>query len=121
MITVIGEALIHLAKTPDATTLRAGPGGSALNIAVAAARLGYPVALLARLSSDLYGQELRRYAVQNRVDVSGVTDADEPTAIAIDSTGAARSSRPEARKGRRTRAAGGGRAVARPRPGDGDR
>ena len=87
MITVIGEALVHLTQTSDATSLRARPGGSALNIAVAAARLGYPVALLARLSRDLYGQQLHEYAVENGVDVSGATDADEPTAIAIDVTG----------------------------------
>ena len=94
MITVIGEALIHLAQTSDRGTLRARPGGSALNVAVAAARLGYPVTLLARLSRDLYGQELRRYAVQNGVDVSGATDADEPTAIAIDSPAPSRARLP---------------------------
>jgi fructokinase len=87
MITVVGEALIHLARTSDATMLRASPGGYALNVAVAAARLGYPAALIARLSRDLYGQELRRYAEENGVDLSGVTDADEPTMIAVDSTG----------------------------------
>jgi fructokinase len=87
VITVIGEALVHLTQTSDASRLRARPGGSALNIAVATARLGHPVALLARLSSDLYGQKLHQYAVQNGVDVSGATDADEPTAIAIDVTG----------------------------------
>ena len=91
MITVVGEALIHLARTSDASMLRASPGGSALNVAVAAARLGYPAALIARLSRDLYGQELRRYAEENRVDLSGATDADEPTMIAIDSTGPLRS------------------------------
>jgi fructokinase len=88
MITVMGEALIHLARTSDAALLRASPGGNALNVAVAAARLGYPSALVARLSRDRYGQELRRYAEVNRVDVSGATDADEPTMIAVDSPGA---------------------------------
>jgi fructokinase len=87
MITVVGEALMHLARTSDATMLRASPGGTALNVAVAAARLGYPAALIARLSRDLYGQELRRYAEENRVDLSGATDADEPTMIAVDSMG----------------------------------
>jgi fructokinase len=84
MITVMGEALMHLTRTPDAATLRAFPGGSALNIAVAAARLGHPAALIARLSTDLYGQELRRYAEENGVDVSGAPDASEPTMIAVD-------------------------------------
>jgi fructokinase len=87
MITVMGEALIHLARTPDATMLRVLPGGDALNVAVAAARLGYPAALIARLSRDLYGRELRQYAEENGVDLGGATDADEPTAIAFDSTG----------------------------------
>src|SRR5215813_13523410 len=87
MITMMGEALIHLARMPDATLLRALPGGSALNVAVEAARLGYPAALIARLSRDLYGQELRRYAEQNGVDFSGAADADEPTMIAVDSAG----------------------------------
>jgi fructokinase len=87
MITVMGEALIHLIRASNSTTLRVLPGGNALNVAVATARLGYPVALIARLSRDLYGQDLRRYAEQNGVDLSAATDADEPTAIAVDSAG----------------------------------
>jgi len=83
MITVIGEALIELAPTPDAATLRALPGGSALNVAVAAARLGCPAALIARLSRDPFGQLLRRHAARNGVDLTGAPDADEPTAIAL--------------------------------------
>jgi fructokinase len=83
MITVIGEALIELAPTPEAATLRALPGGSALNVAVAAARLGCPAALIARLSRDPFGQLLRRHAARNRVDLTGAPDADEPTAIAL--------------------------------------
>jgi len=83
MITVIGEALIELTPTSDTTTLRVLPGGSALNIAVGAARLGCPAALIARLSRDPFGQLLRRHAVRNGVDLSAAPDADEPTAIAI--------------------------------------
>jgi fructokinase len=83
MITVIGEALIELTPTPDAATLRALPGGSALNVAVAAARLGCPTALIARLSRDPFGHLLRRHAARNGVDLTGVPDADEPTAIAL--------------------------------------
>lgn len=83
MITVIGEALIELAPTSDAATLRALPGGSALNIAVGAARLGHSAALIARMSRDPFGQLLRRYAARNGVDLSGAPEADEPTAIAL--------------------------------------
>ena len=83
MITVLGEALMHLSPAPDGTTLHAEPGGSALNIAVAAARLGHPAALMARLSRDSYGEMVREYAKSNGVDLSGAPEADEPTAIEI--------------------------------------
>lgn len=83
MITVIGEALIELAPTSDATMMHARPGGSALNIAVGAARLGCPSALIARLSRDPFGQMLRRHAARNGVDLDGAPDADEPTALAV--------------------------------------
>jgi fructokinase len=83
MITVMGEALIDLALAPDDETVQAAPGGSALNIAVGAARLGYPAALMARISRDPFGELLRRYALRNGVDLSAAPDADEPTAIAV--------------------------------------
>jgi fructokinase len=83
MITVLGEALIDLALASDDETVRALPGGSALNIAVGAARLGYPAALMARISRDPFGEMLRRYAIRNGVDLSAAADADEPTAIAV--------------------------------------
>jgi fructokinase len=116
MITVVGEALMHLARTSDATMLRASPGGYALNVAVAAARLGYPAALIARLSRDLYGQELRRYAEGNGVDLSAVTDADEPTMIAVDSTGMVAGA--PAVPGTRARLYPGGTSSPRWAPGD---
>jgi fructokinase len=95
MITVIGEALIELSPTSDAAMLRALPGGSALNIAVGAARLGCPAALVARLSRDRFGQLLRRHAIRNGVDLSGAPDADEPTAIAVvPAAGIGRDARP---------------------------
>ncbi len=82
MITVIGEALIDLVPTPDSTTLSAVPGGTALNVAVGAARLGHPTALMARLSSDYFGQILRRHAARNGVDLGAAAEADEPTTLA---------------------------------------
>jgi fructokinase len=83
MITVVGEALIDLALASDDGAVRALPGGSALNIAVGAARLGYPAALMARISRDPFGELLRRHAIRNGVDLSAAPDADEPTAIAV--------------------------------------
>lgn len=94
MITVMGAALIELAPTSDAAMMRALPGGSALNIAVGAARLGCPAALVARLSRDPFGQLLRRHAIRNGVDLSGAPDADEPTALAVAASGGGRDVRP---------------------------
>jgi fructokinase len=94
MITVVGEALIELAPTADAAVLRALPGGSALNIAVAVARLGCPAALIARLSGDPFGKLVRGHAERNGVDLSGSPEADEPTAIAVASTGISADVRP---------------------------
>jgi fructokinase len=83
MITVIGEALINLVLVADDNTLQARPGGKALVVAVRAAGLGHPTALMARLSGDHFGQSLRRYAADRGVDVSAAPEADEPTMIAV--------------------------------------
>src|SRR6185437_8710551 len=83
MITVIGEALINLVSVPGDNTLRALPGGNGLVVATRAASLGYPTALMARLSADHFGQSLRRYAAERGVDVSTAPEADEPTMIAV--------------------------------------
>jgi len=83
VITVLGEAVVRLAHTSDEMTVRAVPGGSGLNIAIAAARLGYPAALMARLSGDAFGQLLRRHAARNGVNLSAAPEADEPTTIAV--------------------------------------
>ena len=53
-----------------------------------AARLGYPTALMARLSRDPFGQILRRHATRNGVDLSASPEADEPTMIAVTATAA---------------------------------
>jgi fructokinase len=83
MITVLGGALVNLVPTSDETVLRALPGGSAFNIAIGAARQGFPTALVARFSRDAFGQMLRRHAERVGVDLSAASEADEPTTIAL--------------------------------------
>jgi fructokinase len=83
MITVLGGALVTLIPTSDETVMRALPGGSAFNIAVGAARQGFPTALMTRFSRDAFGQLLRRHAERNGVDLSAAPEADEPTTIAL--------------------------------------
>lgn len=83
MITVIGEAMVKLVPAPGSSLMHASPGGSAFTTAIQAARLGYPTALMARLSRDSMGQFLRTHAASNGLDVSASPEADEPTMIAI--------------------------------------
>lgn len=82
---MLGEALIDLVPTgPEAgAPLRPLPGGSPANVAVGLARLGVPVRLLARISGDGFGRQLRAHLAANGVDLSGVVAAAEPTSLAI--------------------------------------
>lgn len=83
MITVIGEAMVKLVLAPGSSLMHASPGGSAFTTAIQAARLGYPTALMARLSRDPLGHFLRMHAASNGLDVSASPEADEPTMIAV--------------------------------------
>jgi fructokinase len=87
VIAVCGEALVDLLPT-SADSYRAAPGGSPANTAVALARLGTPVELLARLSSDSFGQLLRGHLAGNGVGLSRAVAAAEPSSLAIVSRGA---------------------------------
>jgi fructokinase len=83
VITVIGAAPIDLVPAPDSATMRAIPGAGPLSVAVGAARLGHPTALMARLSGDCFGQILRRHAARNGVDLGAAAEADEPATLAV--------------------------------------
>ncbi|RBY90945.1 PfkB family carbohydrate kinase [Blastococcus sp. TF02A-30] len=88
---VLGELVVDLLPVPvagagpegTAPQFVARPGGNALNVAVAAGRLGAPVALLARLGTGPLGANLRRHAELSGVDVSGFVDAAEPVSLAV--------------------------------------
>ena len=111
MITVLGGGIVNLVPTSDETVLRAVPGGSAFSIAIEAARLGFPTALMVRLSRDPLGQMLRRHATRSGIDLSASPEADEPTTIAL--VPAPRAARNGSRReGRQHRAAPGSLYVA---------
>lgn len=91
MITVVGEALIDLISS-ESGTYRSVPGGAPANTAVALARLGVPSSLLARMSTDRFGQQLRAYVGSRGVSTRDIVVSDEPTTLAIatlDETGRA--------------------------------
>lgn len=80
-IGVVGEALIDVLPT-DGELLRAQPGGSPANVAVALARLGVDTHFLGRTSTDRWGVRLRAHLDEQGVVVDGDV-GDEPTAIAL--------------------------------------
>jgi len=58
------------------------PGGKGANQAVAVARLGYPVQLIGKLGSDMFGERLRTHLQNVGVGVAGVETVDGPSGIA---------------------------------------
>ncbi|MGY1738782.1 PfkB family carbohydrate kinase [Geodermatophilus sp. SYSU D00684] len=90
-LTVLGELVVDLLPVPDADAGPEGtapqyvarPGGNALNVAVAAGRLGAPVALLARLGTGPLAPALRRHAELSGVDTRGMVAATEPVSLAV--------------------------------------
>jgi fructokinase len=89
MVCVIGEALIDLVLAAPAVDesgtdgYLAHPGGSPYNVAIGLARLGQPSRLLARLSGDAFGRQLRAHAEVNQVDLSLAISATEPSTLAV--------------------------------------
>lgn len=91
MIVVAGESLIDMVPTRDGT-FRAVPGGGPFNVARTIARLGEPCTYLGPLSTDGFGQILRKGLVDSHVDDSYAPSTDAPTTLALawlDDTGAA--------------------------------
>jgi fructokinase len=91
VLSVLGELVVDLLPVPgagagfDGTAPQyvARPGGNALNVAVAAGRLGTPVRLLARLGTGPLAADLRRHAALSGVDVAGFVRAAEPVSLAV--------------------------------------
>jgi fructokinase len=93
-VDVIGEALVdlvHQSVDPDGTArYLAHPGGSPFNVAIGLARLGQHSRLLARLSGDAFGRQLRAHAEANGVDLSLAVAAAESSTLAVVSLDAER-------------------------------
>ena len=91
VLTVLGELVVDLIPDrsadagPEGTAPRyvARPGGNALNVAVAAGRLGQPVRLMARFGRGPLAGNLRRHAELSGVDLSGAVDSDDPVSLAV--------------------------------------
>lgn len=83
---VCGEALIDLFVSTDAGgVLQSVPrlGGAPFNLAVGLARMGQNVAFCAGLSSDVFGQALRRHLIDEGVAEEFLEDYAEPTMLVV--------------------------------------
>jgi len=86
MIVSIGEALIDFIARNDQNgeeVFRPAPGGSPYNTTVALARLGAPVAYLARISTDIFGEMLMKHLEENDVDISMIVRTSQPSTLAF--------------------------------------
>ena len=85
---VIGEALIDLIESKtESGSYQAVVGGANANVAIALARTGTPQQLLARISTDSFGQKIRTRLESNGVGLDYAIDAPEATSLAIASIG----------------------------------
>ncbi len=91
MLTVLGELVVDLIPDPSsdagpegtAPRFVARPGGNALNVAVAAGRLGHPVHLLARFGTGPLAADLRRHAELSGVDLTRSVRSGDPVSLAV--------------------------------------
>jgi fructokinase len=87
-IVVCGEALVDLVPAAGGEAYIARPGGSPANVAAALGRLDVPVSLLARLSTDHFGQLIRAHLKQSHVDLSLAIETADRSTVAMVSLGA---------------------------------
>lgn len=81
-IVCLGESLIDF-KDTGPLAFQGYVGGSPLNVAVAAARLGADVGFAAQVSRDLFGAYIRRHMQDNRIDTSFLVASEAPSTLAF--------------------------------------
>jgi ribokinase len=85
---VVGADRLPLAgETITGNNFATFHGGKGANQAVAAAKLGYPVAMVGCVGHDNFGSQLRQGLESASVDVSHVSTVDESSGIALITTG----------------------------------
>lgn len=79
-IALVGEALIDFTSTGP-MAFQGHAGGSPLNAAVACARLGQPTGYLTQLSTDMFGEYLLHYLIENGIDTRFVLRSGAPSTV----------------------------------------
>ncbi len=73
----------HIGETITGNTFQIHPGGKGANQAVAVARLGYPVKMIGRLGTDVYGQQLRSHLQTAGVNTDAIMTTEGSSGIAL--------------------------------------
>ena len=82
VLTVIGESLVDIISNPQhSASTQEHAGGSPLNVAVGAARLGLQTNLVTHYAEDRYGDILEKHLRQNGVQV--INGGNRPTSTAL--------------------------------------
>lgn len=83
ILTVVGESLVDIISDPRRPAgVQAHPGGSPLNVAVGAARLGLQTCLVTHYADDRYGLMIEEHLLSNGVQVINGGTAPTSTALA---------------------------------------
>lgn len=81
---VVGvERLPRLGETLTGTGLENHPGGKGANQAAAIGRLGWPVQMIGRIGSDVFGEQLRGHIRRAGVDTSAVMLSEGSSGLAM--------------------------------------
>lgn len=84
---VVGASRIpRVGETVTGRTFNTYFGGKGANQAVAAAKLGYPVAMVGCVGTDSFGAQLRRGLEDAGVDTRGVSTVNGPSGVALITT-----------------------------------
>ena len=84
---VVGaDRIPKVGETVTGRTFNIFFGGKGANQAVAAAKLGYPVAMIGCVGTDAFGEQLRQGLNEAGVDTSGVSSAEGPSGVALITT-----------------------------------
>jgi fructokinase len=81
-IAILGEALIDF-KNTGPLAFQGFIGGSSLNVATAASRLGQPTAFLTQISTDIFGHALREHIEREGIDASYVLRSEASSTLAF--------------------------------------
>lgn len=85
MVVTLGEALIDFIYVDETSNqmYKPVPGGSPMNTAIALSRLEVPSAFISGISTDMFGDMLKKHLIENGVDIRAAVRKENPTTLAF--------------------------------------